>query len=99
MRKLRVGSRGSDLALTQARGILTELRACVPELQVEIEIIRTQGDIVTDVPLSKIGDRGLFIKEIESALLDKRIDFAVHSMKDVPSEIPSGLLAYRGAGT
>ncbi len=91
MRKLLVGSRGSDLALTQARGILNELRACIPELHVEIEIIRTQGDIVTDVPLSKIGDRGLFIKEIEAALLEERIDFAVHSMKDVPSEIPSGL--------
>ncbi len=91
MRKLRVGSRGSDFALTQARGILAELHVRNPELRVEIEIIKTQGDIVTDVPLSKVGDRGLFIKEIETALLEKRIDFAVHSMKDVPSEIPSGL--------
>jgi hydroxymethylbilane synthase len=57
----------------------------------EIEIIRTRGDIVTDVPLSQVGDRGLFIKEIETALTECRIDFAVHSMKDVPSLIPEGL--------
>ena len=74
MRKLRVGSRGSELALTQTRGIVAELQPHVPTLQVEIEIIRTQGDIVTDVPLSKVGDRGLFIKEIETALIENRID-------------------------
>ena len=63
----------------------------VPGLRVEIEIIRTKGDIIKDVPLSRMGDRGLFIKEIETALLEKRIDFAVHSMKDVPSQLPDGL--------
>jgi hydroxymethylbilane synthase len=61
-------------------------------LDIEIEIIRTRGDIVTDVPLSRVGDRGLFIKEIETALTEGRIDLAVHSMKDVPSQIPAGLM-------
>lgn len=91
MRKLRVGSRGSELALVQARTIVARLREQVPALEMEIEIIRTRGDIVTDVPLSQVGDRGLFIKEIETALTEHRIDFAVHSMKDVPSLIPAGL--------
>jgi hydroxymethylbilane synthase len=57
-----------------------------------MDIIRTKGDVVTDVPLAQVGDRGLFIKEIETALLEERIDFAVHSMKDVPSRIPDGLV-------
>ncbi len=91
MRKLRIGSRGSELALVQSRTIIARLREQIPTLDMEIEIIRTRGDIVTDVPLSRVGDRGLFIKEIETALTECRIDFAVHSMKDVPSLIPDGL--------
>jgi hydroxymethylbilane synthase len=63
----------------------------LPALELEIQIIRTQGDVITDVPLSQMGDRGLFIKEIENALLDGEVDFAVHSMKDLPSELPPGL--------
>jgi hydroxymethylbilane synthase len=91
VRTLRVGTRGSELALTQTRGMMAALAQRIPGLQIKVEIIRTKGDIVTNVPLAKIGDRGLFIKDIEDALLEDRIDFAVHSMKDVPSQIPSGL--------
>ncbi len=91
MQTLRVGSRGSELALVQTRGVMAELRRNVPGLGLEIETIHTKGDRVTHVPLAKIGDQGLFIKEIEAALLESRIDFAVHSMKDVPSQIRSGL--------
>ncbi len=91
MRTLRVGTRGSELALTQTRGMMAALAQKIPGLQIEVEIIRTKGDIVTHLPLAKIGDRGLFIKEIEEALLEERIDFAVHSMKDVPSQIPPQL--------
>ena len=92
MRALRVGTRGSELALAQTRGVVTSLKQRHPGLEIEIETIRTQGDRVTDVPLSLMGDRGLFIKEIESALLDGTVDFAVHSMKDLPTELPAGLI-------
>ncbi len=86
-RAIRVGSRGSDLALIQARSTMQEL-----EGETELVIIETHGDRVTDQPLSQVGRAGLFIKEIESALLDERIDIAVHSMKDVPSIVPDGLI-------
>ena len=92
VRALRVGTRGSELALAQTRGVVTSLKQRHPGLEIEIETIRTQGDRVTDVPLSLMGDRGLFIKEIESALLDGTVDFAVHSMKDLPTELPAGLI-------
>jgi hydroxymethylbilane synthase len=72
--------------------VVAALEERVPELKIELEIIRTTGDIVTDVPLSRVGDTGLFIKELENVLLQDRIDFAVHSMKDVPSQLPSGLI-------
>ena len=85
-RAIRVGSRGSDLALIQARSTMQAL-----EGESELVIIETKGDQVTDQPLSQVGRAGLFIKEIESALLDDRIDIAVHSMKDVPSVVPDGL--------
>jgi len=85
-RAIRVGSRGSDLALIQARSTMQGL-----EGETELVIIETHGDRVTDQPLSQVGRAGLFIKEIESALLDERIDIAVHSMKDVPSIVPDGL--------
>ena len=85
-RTIRVGSRGSELALIQARSTMQAL-----ECESELVIIETEGDRVTDRPLSQVGRAGLFIKEIESALLDERIDIAVHSMKDVPSVVPDGL--------
>lgn len=85
-RTLRVGSRGSDLALVQARATMKALGG-----EPELVIIETHGDRVTDKPLSQLGSAGLFIKEIESALFDERIDIAVHSMKDVPSVVPDGL--------
>lgn len=86
---LRIGSRGSQLALWQARRIAARLA----ELGVEtaIEIIRTTGDKITDVPLARVGSKGLFTKEIEEALLEGRIDLAVHSLKDLPVELPPGL--------
>lgn len=84
-----IGSRGSQLALWQARHIA----ACLAGLGAEtrIEIIKTTGDKILDVPLAKVGGKGLFTKEIEEALLDGSIDIAVHSLKDVPSELPAGL--------
>ncbi len=91
MRALRVGTRGSELALAQTRGIVATLKQRLPDIEIEIQVIKTIGDVVTDVPLSQVGDRGLFIKEIENALLKGSVDFAVHSMKDLPSSLPPGL--------
>ena len=88
---LRIGSRGSDLALWQARWVESEIRRIVPACDVSIEVIRTKGDRILDSPLSQIGDRGLFTREIEEALLEKRIDCAVHSLKDLPTDLPPGL--------
>src|SRR6266480_5255286 len=84
-----IGSRGSQLALWQARWIASRLaeRGC----ETRIEIIKTTGDKITDVPLAKVGTKGLFTKEIEEALLDGRIDLAVHSLKDLPTVLPEGL--------
>src|SRR5216684_1715312 len=86
---LLIGSRGSQLALWQARWIASRLaeRGC----ETRIEIIKTTGDKIADVPLAKVGTKGLFTKEIEEALLDGRIDLAVHSLKDLPTEMPAGL--------
>src|SRR5579871_96757 len=84
-----IGSRGSALALWQARHIAGSLGALGVETR--IEIIQTSGDKIQDVPLAKIGGKGLFTKEIEEALLASTIDLAVHSMKDVPTELPAGL--------
>ena len=91
MQVLRLGTRGSRLALWQAGYVADQLREYFPDLQVTIEVIRTTGDKILDVALSKIGDRGLFTKEIDQALLNDEIDFAVHSMKDVPGELPAEL--------
>ncbi|MBI4890417.1 MAG: hydroxymethylbilane synthase [Acidobacteria bacterium] len=87
--KLTIGSRGSQLALWQANWVAARLA----DLGVEthLEIIRTTGDKITDVPLAKVGSKGLFTKEIEEALLDRRIDLAVHSLKDLPTILPDGL--------
>lgn len=85
-----IGSRGSQLALWQARHIQARLAELGAEAR--IEIIKTSGDKIQDVPLSKVGGKGLFTKEIEEALLDRSIDLAVHSLKDVPTELPGGLI-------
>lgn len=86
---LTIGSRGSQLALWQANWVRSRLEAMGE--QCRIEIIKTTGDKITDVPLAKVGSKGLFTKEIEEALQDERIDLAVHSLKDLPTELPDGL--------
>jgi hydroxymethylbilane synthase len=88
MARLRIGSRGSQLALWQANHIAALLRGRGHE--VEIEIIKTTGDKITDVPLAKVDTKGMFTKEIEEALAAGRVDLAVHSLKDLPTEIPPG---------
>ena len=88
---IRIGTRGSKLALWQAEWVKSRLEALHPPLTVALTIIKTKGDKILDVPLAKVGGKGLFVKEIEEALLDGRIDLAVHSMKDMPAEIPDGL--------
>ena len=89
--KIKIGTRGSKLALYQANRLKDELAAQFPDTEFTIEIIKTKGDKILDVALSKIGDKGLFTKEIENALLDGRIDMAVHSLKDLPTVLPDGL--------
>jgi hydroxymethylbilane synthase len=84
-----IGSRGSQLALWQAKWIAARLGELGHDTR--IEIIKTTGDKITDVPLAKVGTKGLFTKEIEEALLDGRIDLAIHSLKDLPTEVPAGL--------
>lgn len=86
-----VGTRGSRLALWQAEWIQAKLKALAPGLSVTLKRIQTSGDKILDVPLAKVGGKGLFVKEIEEALLRGDIDLAVHSMKDVPSVLPDGL--------
>ena len=90
-KRLKLGTRGSQLALWQANWIKAEIEKKYPEYQVELIKIKTTGDKILDVPLAKVGGKGLFVKEIEEALLDERIDLAVHSMKDVPTDFPKGL--------
>jgi len=89
--KLTIGSRGSRLALWQAAWIREQLRAVHPELDLSIEIIKTTGDEMKSAPLSVIGGKGVFTKEIDDALLNRRIDLAVHSLKDLPTVIPDRL--------
>src|SRR5271154_2750885 len=88
MARLRIGSRGSQLALWQANHISTLLRERGHE--VELEIIKTTGDKITDVALAQVGTKGMFTKEIEEALAEGRVDLAVHSLKDLPTELPLG---------
>lgn len=90
-KKLIIGSRGSELALWQARWVQAELAKRAPDLAISIEVIKTKGDKILDSPLSQIGDKGLFTREIEVALLTKQIDLAVHSLKDLPTQLPEGL--------
>ena len=91
---LRIGTRGSPLALVQARTVRARLAAAlgVKEDAIELTVIRTSGDIIQDRPLAEEGGKGLFTKEIEEALLDGRIDLAVHSAKDMPTVLPAGLM-------
>ncbi len=91
---LRIGTRGSPLALVQARAVAARLAAAlgVNEDKIEIKTIRTSGDLIQDRPLAEEGGKGLFTKEIEDALLDDRIDLAVHSAKDMPTVLPAGLM-------
>ncbi|MEK6589994.1 MAG: hydroxymethylbilane synthase [Nitrospinota bacterium] len=91
MKKIRIGTRGSQLALWQANWVKDTLEDWYPDLEIEIQKIKTTGDKILDAPLSKVGGKGLFVKEIEEALIDKRIDIAIHSMKDVPTDLPEGL--------
>lgn len=96
MRKIVVGSRQSALAMTQTNQVIEDLKRLAERLGVEAEFeirkIVTKGDQILDVTLSKVGGKGLFVKEIEQAMMDREIDIAVHSMKDVPSELPEGLV-------
>ena len=90
--KIVIGSRGSQLALWQANWVKAELERLHSNVDINIRVITTSGDKIQDVPLAKIGGKGLFVKEIEEALLAKEVDLAVHSMKDVPMEIPAELV-------
>ncbi|HEY0079942.1 MAG TPA: hydroxymethylbilane synthase [Pyrinomonadaceae bacterium] len=90
-RHLIIGSRGSKLALWQAEWVRARLRELEPSVEVRVEVIKTSGDVMRDVPLAVIGGKGVFTKELEEALLDRRIDIAVHSLKDLPTIIPEPL--------
>ena len=92
LRKIIVGSRRSKLALTQTNWFIEQMKQAGAPFEFEVKEIVTKGDQIVDVQLSKVGGKGLFVKEIEQALYDKEIDFAVHSMKDMPSELPDGLV-------
>ena len=90
--KLVIGSRGSELALWQAEWVKKELHNAYQEIRIELKTIKTMGDLVLDKPLPLIGGKGVFTKEIEHALLDKKIDVAVHSCKDLPTEMTEDLV-------
>jgi hydroxymethylbilane synthase len=92
MRKIIVGSRRSKLALTQTNWVIDQLKKLGAPFEFEVKEIVTKGDKILDVTLSKVGGKGLFVKEIEQAMLDKEIDMAVHSMKDMPAVLPEGLV-------
>jgi len=89
--KLRIATRKSALAMWQAEHVKARLEALHPGLEVELLGMSTKGDKILDVPLAKVGGKGLFVKELEAAMLENRADIAVHSMKDVPMEFPEGL--------
>jgi len=86
-----IGTRGSELALWQTTHVKSLLEVHFPGIRIDIQEIKTTGDKILDTPLAKIGDKGLFTKELELALLDGRVDIAVHSFKDVPTSVPDGL--------
>lgn len=89
---IRIASRGSELALWQSRAVEAALHAADPSVSTEIQVVKTLGDRILDVPLAKIGDKGLFTKELDHALLNGDADLAVHSLKDVPTGLPEGLV-------
>lgn len=90
--KLKVGTRGSALALAQTNIVCDLLKSKISDIEIDVIVIKTKGDKILDKALDKIGDKGLFVKEMEQQLLDKKIDFAVHSLKDMPSEIDDRLI-------
>lgn len=90
-RKIVIGTRGSKLALWQARWVASALKELFNDLSISERIIKTTGDRILDAPLARIGGKGLFVKEIEEALLEGSIDLAVHSLKDMPAQVPEGL--------
>jgi len=89
--RLTIATRGSALALWQAHHVKARLEAVAPGIAIDLNVIKTSGDKILDVPLAKVGGKGLFVKEIEQALVDHEADLAVHSMKDVPAELAPGL--------
>lgn len=89
--KIIVGSRGSELALTQTKMVIADIEALNPHVKCQIKIIKTKGDIILDQPIDKIGGKEIFTKEIEKELLNKNVDMAIHSMKDMPGLLPEGL--------
>ncbi len=91
-RTLRIGTRGSKLALWQSNWVAARLRERVHDIRIELEVVKTTGDRIQDVPLGKIGDKGLFTKELDAALLDGRVDLVVHSLKDVPTAPVDGIV-------
>jgi hydroxymethylbilane synthase len=91
VKQIKIGTRGSKLALQQSAWVRERIEERHPGLSIEVVRIRTTGDMITDVPLAQVGGKGLFVKEIEEALLRREIDLAVHSMKDVPTVLPRGL--------
>lgn len=88
---IKIGTRKSLLALAQSNGIKAQIEAKYPDVTVELVKIMTKGDKILDVPLAKVGGKGLFVKELEEAMLSREVDMAVHSMKDVPAELPEEL--------
>ncbi|QSJ15614.1 hydroxymethylbilane synthase [Nostoc sp. UHCC 0702] len=90
-RTIRIGSRKSQLALVQTYWVQEQLKNCYPDITFEVHTMSTQGDKILDVALAKIGDKGLFTKELEVGMLNREIDFAVHSLKDLPTHLPEGL--------
>ncbi|MFZ3208858.1 MAG: hydroxymethylbilane synthase, partial [Geobacteraceae bacterium] len=94
LKQLVIGTRASQLALWQANWVKSELEKRYPGMEVSLLKIKTMGDKILDVPLAQVGGKGLFVKEIEEAMLRGEIDIAVHSMKDVPTEFPEGLGLY-----
>ena len=92
MKKIIVGSRRSKLALTQTNWVIDQLKKIDPTVEFELKESVTKGDRNLDEQLSKVGGKGLFVKEIEQAMLDKEIDIAIHSMKDMPAILPEGLM-------
>ncbi|MGF1496225.1 MAG: hydroxymethylbilane synthase [Elainellaceae cyanobacterium] len=91
-RPIRIGSRKSQLALIQTHWVQGELKRAFPDRSFEVQTMHTQGDKILDVALAKIGDKGLFTKELELGMLQGDIDFAVHSLKDLPTRLPEGLM-------